>query len=150
QNMTGYWKKPEATKETLRNGWLHAGDMATVDEDGYLYLVDRKNDMIIRAGENIYPVEIENILYSHPQVLEAAVIGVPDDVWGEAVKAVVVPSAGESISADEIIAFCKSSLASYKCPTTVDIIDILPRNPSGKVLKRVLREPYWRQAGRHI
>ena len=149
-NMREYWGKPEATAETLRDGWLHAGDMATVDEDGYLYLVDRKKDMIIRGGENIYPTEIELALCEHPSVLEAAVIGVPDDHWGENVHAIVVTRPGETLTGDDVIEFCRQRLASYKKPATVEFVDALPRNASGKILKRELREPFWKDAGRSI
>lgn len=149
-NMREYWGKPEATSETLRNGWLHAGDMATVDEDGYLYLVDRKKDMIIRGGENIYPTEIELVLCEHSKVLEAAVIGVPDDHWGENVHAMVVVRPGETLSGEEVIEFCRQRLASYKKPAVVEFVDELPRNASGKILKRELRAPYWKEAGRSI
>lgn len=139
-NMIGYWNKPEETAEAIRDGWVYVGDMVTIDEDGFLYVVDRKKDMIIRGGENIYPVEIENVLYQHPSILEAAVIGIPDDVWGETVKAVVVLMPNKFVSEAEIIEFCKSKLASYKCPVSIDFIESLPRNGMSKVLKRELRE----------
>ncbi|OLO39423.1 hypothetical protein BTR23_09315 [Alkalihalophilus pseudofirmus] len=138
-NMIGYWNKPEATKETLQNGWIRSGDLATVDEDGYIYLSGRKKDMIIRGGENIYPIEIENVLYKHPKVLEAVVIGVPDDAWGETVKACIAIKTNESLSSEEIIAFCKKYLASYKCPTSVEFMDELPKNQMGKILKKDLK-----------
>ena len=138
--MKGYWKLPEETAETIKNGWLHTGDMATVDEDGYVFIVDRKKDMIISGGENIYPREIEEVLYSHPSILEAAVIGVPDEDWGESVKAFVVLKEGEKASEQEIIDFCKKNLASYKKPKFVEFLDVLPRSAAGKVLKKELRE----------
>lgn len=141
--MQGYWKLPHETEQTLRDGWLHTGDMATVDEDGYIYILERKKDMIISGGENIYPREIESVLVEHPAITDAAVIGVPDDVWGEAVKAVVVIKEGEKATEVEIIQFCASRLAGYKKPKTVEFTAELPRNPMGKVLKRVLRRPYW-------
>lgn len=148
--MREYWGKPEATAKTLRDGWLHAGDMATVDEEGYLYLVDRKNDMIIRAGENIYPAEIELVLHEHPAVLEAAVIGIPDDDWGESVMAMVVLKPGAVTHEAELIEFCRSRMASYKKPTRVDFAEALPRNASGKILKRELRLPFWAERDRLI
>jgi acyl-CoA synthetase (AMP-forming)/AMP-acid ligase II len=141
--MLGYWKDPELTARTLRNGWVHTKDMARIDEDGYIYIVDRKFDMIISGGFNIYPAEVENALYEHPSVFEAAVIGVPDDVWGESVKAVVVLKEGMKATAEELIEHCKKRLASYKKPKSVDFIKELPKNPYGKVLRRVLREKYW-------
>ncbi|MBM4763325.1 long-chain-fatty-acid--CoA ligase [Bacillus sp. B15-48] len=141
-NMIGYWNKPEETAETVIDGWLHIGDMVTVDEDGYYYVVDRKKDMIIRGGENIYPVEIENVLYQHPAILEASVFGTPDEAWGENVKAVVVLKPDCVIDSAELIAYCKTKLASYKCPASVEFTDQLPRNGMGKVLKRELREQY--------
>ena len=137
--MKGYWNNPKATEETLRGGWLHTGDLASRDEDGYLYLAGRKKDMIIRGGENIYPVEIENALHSHPKVLEAAVIGVPDDYWGEVVKAVIVLKPGERATSEEIIEYCRERLASYKKPAIVDFVESLPKNAMQKVLKNVLR-----------
>ncbi|MHB1126810.1 MAG: long-chain-fatty-acid--CoA ligase [Bacillota bacterium] len=143
QTMKGYWRNPDATRETLRGGWLHTGDMGKFDEDGYLYIVDRKNDMIIRGGENIYPAEIEQILYTHPKILEVAVIGVPDETWGEEVQAVVVLREGTEANKEEIIEFCRGKMAGYKRPRLVDFVDTLPRNPSGKVLKRMLKEQYW-------
>jgi len=140
--MKGYWNDPDATAKAFRNGWLHTGDMGTMDEEGYLYLADRKKDMIITGGENVYPKEIENLLYEHPDVKDAAVIGVPDDKWGESIKAFVVLKEGSGINEQEIIEYCKMHLSSYKKPGSVEFVPDLPRNLSGKVLKRVLREPY--------
>ena len=137
--MRGYWDNVEATEETLRGGWLHTGDLASMDEDGYLYLAGRKKDMIIRGGENIYPVEIENVLHSHPKVMEAAVVGVPDDYWGEIVKAVIILKPGQQATSGEIIEYCREKLASYKKPTMIDFVDALPKNAMQKVLKNVLR-----------
>jgi acyl-CoA synthetase (AMP-forming)/AMP-acid ligase II len=148
--MKGYWKMPEATSEALRDGRLHTGDLATVDEDGFIYIVDRKKDMIISGGLNIYPREIEDVLFAHPAVLEAAVIGVPDGQWGEAVKALVVLKTGATCAEEDLIAHCKSNLASYKKPKSIEFCDTLPRNPSGKVLKRVLREKYWSSEDRRV
>lgn len=140
--MKGYFNDPEATAETLKNGWLHTGDLATVDEDGFMYIKDRKKDMIISGAENIYPVEIEQVLYSHPKILEAAVIGLPDEKWGETVRAVIALKKGEKMTPEEVIDFCKENLASYKKPRSVIFVDSLPRNPAGKVLKTMLREEY--------
>jgi acyl-CoA synthetase (AMP-forming)/AMP-acid ligase II len=137
--MKGYWDNPAATAETLRGGWLHTGDLVSMDEDGYLYLSGRKKDMIIRGGENIYPVEIEAVLHKHPKVLESAVIGVPDDYWGEVVKAFIVLKPGEDATAEEIIEYCRERLASYKKPSLVEFVDTLPKNAMQKVLKTVLR-----------
>ena len=150
-NMAGYWQKPEETAATLGpGGWLRTGDAGYLDEAGYLFLHDRMKDLVVTGGENVYPAEVENILLGHPSLADAAVIGVPDDRWGETVKAIVVPAPGTSIDETEVIAFCRDRLAHYKCPTSVDVTDALPRNPSGKVLKRQLREPYWKGVDRRI
>jgi acyl-CoA synthetase (AMP-forming)/AMP-acid ligase II len=141
QNMRGYWNLPEATASTIRDGWLHTGDAGYVDADGYLYIHDRIKDMVISGGENVYPAEVENVLFSHPAVGDAAVIGVPDAHWGEALKAVVVLQ--NPTTEAELIAYCRERIAHYKVPKSVDFVESLPRNPSGKVLKRVLRAPYW-------
>jgi long-chain acyl-CoA synthetase len=148
--MKGYWNMPEETAKTLRNGWLHTGDMGRMDDEGYIYIVDRKKDMIISGGENIYPKEIEEVLYTHPSILEAAVIGVPDEKWGEAVKAVVVLKEGKKATEEEIIEFCKENLASYKKPKSVDFVETLPRTPSGKVLKPELRKRYWKEYEKRV
>lgn len=150
QMMVGYWKNPEATAETLRNGWLHTRDLGYRDEDGYLYLVDRKNDMIVSGGFNVYPREVEEVLYMHPAVLEAAVFGVPDDLWGEAVKAVVSLKSGMSATEEEIIEHCREHLGGYKRPKSVDFIDELPKSAVGKLLRRVLKEKYWKEVERKI
>ncbi len=152
--MLGYFRKPEETAATIDpEGWLRTGDAGSLDEEGYLFLHDRIKDMIVSGGENVYPAEVENVLLGHPQVVDAAVIGVPDDRWGETVKAVVVPAPG-SPPAEELVptllAYCRERLAHYKCPTSVDLVPSLPRNPTGKVLKRVLREPYWQGHERRI
>lgn len=141
--MLGYWKDPELTAKTLKNGWLYTRDMATVDGDGYIYIVDRKADMIISGGYNIYPSEVEEVLYRHPAVYEASVIGVPDDLWGESVKAIVVLKEGMKTTEDELIQHCKNYLSSYKKPKSVDFVNDLPKNPYGKILRRKLREKYW-------
>jgi acyl-CoA synthetase (AMP-forming)/AMP-acid ligase II len=138
-NMVEYWRKPEDTCETIVDGWLHTGDMGRYDEKGYIYIVDRKKDMIISGGENIYPREVEEVLYQHPAVLEAAVIGIPDPYWVEKVHAVVALKRGISVTADELINFCKGRIARYKAPKSVEFVDSLPKNPSGKILKRELR-----------
>jgi acyl-CoA synthetase (AMP-forming)/AMP-acid ligase II len=141
--MKGYWNSPAASAETLRHGWLHTGDVGHLDEDGYLYITDRKKDMIISGGANIYPREVEEIICTHPAVHEVAVIGVPDEKWGESVKAVVVLRAGARATAPEIIEHCQRHLASYKKPSSVDFLPELPKNAYGKILKRELRENYW-------
>ncbi|MHB1419187.1 MAG: long-chain-fatty-acid--CoA ligase [Bacillota bacterium] len=140
--MKEYYKNPEATLETFKGGWFHSGDMVRIDEEGFVFIVDRKKDMIISGGENIYPAEVEAAIHINPKVLEAAVIGVPDEKWGESVKAVVVLKYGEAMTGDELIDFCTQHLARYKRPRSVDFIDALPRNPSGKVLKTELRKVY--------
>ncbi len=143
-NMSGYWGKPEETAATIdADGWLRTGDAGYFDADGYLYLHDRIKDMVISGGENIYPAEIENVLLAYPAIVDAAVIGVPDVKWGETVKAIVVLAPGEVLDEAGVIAHCRGSLAHYKCPTSVDATHALPRNPSGKILKRELRAPYW-------
>ena len=141
--MRGYWRNPQATRETMVDGWLHTGDMGAMDEAGYLFIMDRSKDMIISGGENIYPREIEEVLIRHPAVREVAVIGVSDARWGEAVKAVVAPAPGATVRPEELIAFCKDHIASYKKPQSVDIVADLPKNNYGKILKRELRAQYW-------
>jgi acyl-CoA synthetase (AMP-forming)/AMP-acid ligase II len=140
--MKGYYKDPEATEEVLKGGWMHTGDMGRLDEEGFLYLVDRKKDMIITGGENVYPREVEEILYAHPLIAEAAVIGVPDPKWGEAVKAVVTLRSEERPSQQAVIDFCKERIAGFKCPKSVEFVEVLPKNPAGKILKKDLRERY--------
>lgn len=142
-NMKGYWKLPEATQATLIDGFVHTGDAGFMDEDGYVYIQDRLKDMIVSGGENVYPAEVENVLSSHPDVDDVAVIGVPDARWGEAVKAIVVLRQQAGTSAEALIAHARAGLAIYKLPKSVDFVEALPRNPSGKVLKRELRKPYW-------
>lgn len=145
--MRGYWNNPDATRETIRSGWLYTGDLARVDEEGYFYIVDRAKDMIVSGGLNTYPAEVENVIYSFPKVSQAAVIGLPHDVWGEMVTAVVVPKPGETIAEGDLIAFCRQNLADYKCPKRVLISESLPLSAAGKVLKRVLREKYTGHGG---
>jgi long-chain acyl-CoA synthetase len=149
--MAGYWRKPEASAAVLKNGWYHTGDMGTLDEHGYLTLVDRKKDMIISGGENVYSVEVESLLSLHPAVAEVAVIGIPDDKWGEAVTAVVVARAGASVPAEELMGFCRGKIANYKLPKSIVFrAEPLPKTGPGKIAKRVLRDPYWKNTGRKI
>jgi acyl-CoA synthetase (AMP-forming)/AMP-acid ligase II len=140
-NMVGYWNRPDATAETIRDGWLHTGDVATVDAEGFVYINDRKKDMIISGGENIYPAEIENVILSHPKVREVAVIGQASAKWGEAPLAIVVKQ-DPSLSEDEVVEWSRGKLAGYKRPRAVRFVDEIPRNPAGKILKRVLRERF--------
>ncbi len=142
-NMVGYWRKPELTAATLRDGWMWTGDVAVWDAEGYVFIVDRAKDMIISGGENIYSTQVEAAIHKHPGVLECAVIGVPDDEWGEAVKAVVVMKPGETATEQEIIDIAREHLASYQKPRSVDFVESLPKAPTGKILKRDLRDPYW-------
>ena len=148
--MKGYWNLPEATAEVMRNGWIHTGDMGYFDSQEFLFLVDRKRDVIISGAFNIYPKELEDVIAAHPKVKEAAVIGVPDEKWGEAVKAVVVPKSGETVTEQEIIDYCRDHMAGFKKPKSVDVVSELPRNPYGKVLKTTLREQYWKGYDRRI
>ncbi|MGD1897882.1 MAG: fatty acid--CoA ligase [Phormidesmis sp.] len=149
-HMVGYWKLPEATASTLVDGWIHTGDAGYVDEDGYVFICDRIKDMICYASENVYPAEVENILYQHPAIAEVAVIGVPDPKWGEAIKALVVLRPEASATALDIINFARGKLASFKLPRTVDFVAALPRTPSGKVQKGKLREPFWQGYQRKV
>lgn len=141
--MKGYWNRSDATADAIRAQWFHTGDAGYFDADGYLFIHDRLKDMIVSGGENIYPAEVENAVFGHPAVADVAVIGVPDEKWGEAVKAVVVLKPGAGASAEDIIAFARERIAGYKTPRSVDFVAALPRNPSGKVLRRELRLPYW-------
>jgi len=150
QLMRAYWNRQEATAEALRGGWMHTGDAGILDDDGYLYIQDRVKDMIVSGGENVYPREIEEVLFAHPTVADAAVIGIPDEKWGEAVMAFVVLQPGQQASAEEILAHCRGQLAGFKRPRRVAFIPELPRNPSGKVLKKELREPYWQGHSRRV
>jgi len=143
QLMRGYWNRPEESAEVLRGGWLHTGDIGSMDDEGYLYVQDRLKDMIVSGGENVYPRVVEDVLFRHPAIADAAIIGVPDERWGETVKAVVVLRAGTTVTEEEILGFCRGKLGGFELPRSVDFVDALPRNPSGKVLKRVVREPYW-------
>ena len=142
--MLGYHGKPEETARVLdADGWFRSGDAGMLDEDGYLFIQDRIKDMIITGGENVYPAEVESTLYGHPDISDVAVIGVPDEKWGEAVKAVVVAKPGTDLTEASVIGYAKERIAGFKAPKSVDFIDELPRNPSGKILRRSLREPYW-------
>jgi acyl-CoA synthetase (AMP-forming)/AMP-acid ligase II len=140
--MLEYWKRPEETAERVRDGFVYTGDMGYYDEKGYIYIVDRKSDMIISGGENVYPREVEEVLYQHPAVREAAVIGLPDDYWVERVHAVVTLREGLKVTGEELIQFCRERMAKYKSPKTVEFLDPLPKNPAGKIVKRELREKY--------
>ncbi len=140
--MVGYWNRPEATAQTLVDGWLHTGDVATMDEDGFVTIRDRMKDMLISGGENVYPAEVENMLLGHPALSDAAVIGLPSAKWGEVALAIVVLKKGQSLTPEELLAWCKGKLATFKLPKVAAILDEIPRNPSGKVLKRVLREQF--------
>ncbi len=149
--MSGYWNRPDATAEVLlADGWFSTGDVGELDSDGYLFLRDRLKDTIISGGENIYPAEVEDALQWHPDVAEVAVIGVPDDKWGETPRAVVVRTPGSSLTGDELISYARSRIATYKCPTSIEFVDTLPRNATGKVLRRELREPFWAGRERRI
>jgi long-chain acyl-CoA synthetase len=149
--MVGYWNKPQETADAMRDGWLYTGDLATVDDEGFIYIVDRKKDMIITGGENVFSTEVENALYTHPAVLEAAAVGVPDATWGEAIKAIVVLKPGTQASPEDIMAHCRSQIAHFKVPRSVDFYEgALPKSGSGKILKRELREKYWMGQERRV
>jgi len=142
--MTGYWRKPDETMETIRDGWLYTGDLGYYDEKGFIYIADRKEYMIITGGENVYPREVEDVLYRHPAVEEAAVIGVPDPYWVERVYALVVLKENAQAAEEDIISFCRECIAHYKAPKTVEFVESLPKNPQGKILKREIRSKYWK------
>jgi acyl-CoA synthetase (AMP-forming)/AMP-acid ligase II len=148
--FAGYWKKPQATAETIRNGWIHTGDLAVVDEEGFINIVDRAKDMIITGGENVYSTEVEHALHEHPGVLECAVMGVPDEFWGESVKAVVVAKQGHTLTEAELIEFARQRLAAYKVPRSVDFLAELPKTGSGKIFKKGLRERYWTEREKQV
>jgi acyl-CoA synthetase (AMP-forming)/AMP-acid ligase II len=148
--MKEYWNLPEATDEAFRDGWLCTGDMAVMDPEGYVTIVDRKRDVIITGGENVYSVEVENELYSHPAVLEAAVIGVPDEKWGEAVKAIIVLREGQETTEEAIIQYCRERMARFKAPKSVDFVPALPRTGSAKIAKVALREEYWKGMAKRV
>jgi long-chain acyl-CoA synthetase len=149
--MHGYWNKPEETAAVLRDGWFYTGDLATIDEEQFIFIVDRKKDMIITGGENVYSTEVENALYQHPAVLEAAVLGIPDERWGEVVLALVVLKPGMMATPEALTTHCRSVIAHYKCPRQVELrTEPLPKSGSGKILKAELREPYWQGHGRRV
>jgi long-chain acyl-CoA synthetase len=151
QNMRGYWKMPDETEKAItHDGWFKSGDAGYLDEDGYLYIHDRVKDMIVSGGENVYPAEVENVLMAHPGIADVAIIGVPHEKWGETPKAIVVKTPDSDVTEDEIIDYARQHLAKFKCPTSVEWADALPRNPSGKILKRELREPYWEGHERRV
>ncbi|MGE5701797.1 MAG: long-chain-fatty-acid--CoA ligase [Clostridia bacterium] len=148
--MLGYWNRPEETAAALAGGWLRTGDLATVDDENFFFLVDRKKDMIVTGGENVYSVEVENVVYTHPAILEAAVVGVPDERWGEAVKVIVVLKKDATLEEEELIEHCRRFLANYKVPKSVDIVSELPKSGAGKILKRNLRDRYWEGKSRRV
>jgi long-chain acyl-CoA synthetase len=149
--MLGYWRMPEATASAVVDGWMHTGDLASIDEENFMYIVDRAKDMIISGGENIYSVEVENALYTHPAVLEVAVIGIPDETWGEAVHAVVVCKPGMQATSDELLMHARTLIAGYKVPRSVELLqDALPKSGAGKILKRGLRDKYWAGKSRNV
>jgi long-chain acyl-CoA synthetase len=150
QVMRGYHNRPADTAEAIRDGWFHSGDAAAIDAGGYIYIRDRIKDMIVTGGENVYPIDVESVIAAHPAVADVAVIGVPDHRWGETVKAVVVLRPGAAATELDIIEFCKPRLAGFKRPTSVDFVQAIPRNPTGKILKRELREPYWQGQERRV
>jgi acyl-CoA synthetase (AMP-forming)/AMP-acid ligase II len=143
--MMGYWKNPDLTAKTLRGGWLHTGDIGMIDDEGFIFLMDRKADMIITGGENVYPAETEDVLYSHPAVRECAVVAAPDKKWGERVQAVVVLKDGCAVTKDELIKHCKDRLAGYKCPKDIEFWEELPKTSVGKILRRDVRKHFWTQ-----
>jgi len=148
--MAGYYQDPEKTADVIRDGWFHTGDLAVVHPDGSIQIRDRAKDIIISGGENISSVEVEDVLYRHPAVYEAAVVAVPDEKWGETPKAFIVPKPGMTVTAEELRQFCRDRLAHYKVPTSFEFVEALPRTASGKVQKYVLRKPYWEDRSSHV
>lgn len=148
--MAGYWQAPELTEEVMKDGAYHTGDLAVVDEEGYIFIVDRKKEMIISGGFNVYPSEVEKVLYRHPAVYEAAVVGVPDEDWGEAIKAVCVLKDGAVAAEEELVAYCRENLPGFKTPRSVDFTDALPKNPNGKIVRREVRDGYWADQERKV
>jgi acyl-CoA synthetase (AMP-forming)/AMP-acid ligase II len=149
-NLQSYYNLPEETAKNLTDGWVHTGDAGYVDAEGYLYLKDRIKDMVVSGGENIYPVEVENAIANHPSVLDVAVIGIPNETFGESLLAFVVLRDGAAMNAHELVEFCRDKIAGYKIPRQLEIISEMPRNPSGKILKKELRKPYWEGVSRGI
>ncbi|MBQ0797122.1 long-chain-fatty-acid--CoA ligase [Zhongshania sp.] len=149
-NMQGYFNLEQASRDTVIDGWVHTGDSAMIDEDGYIFLRDRIKDMIVSGGENIYPIEIENVLSKHAAITDVAVVGIPDDKYGETPLACVVCATGQTLTIEELITYCRDQLAGYKIPRRLEFYETLPRNPSGKILKKTLREPYWKNRERKI
>ncbi|MEM1262250.1 MAG: long-chain-fatty-acid--CoA ligase [Pseudomonadota bacterium] len=149
-NMAGYWNRPDETAQALRDGWMHTGDAGYIDEDGYLYIRDRIKDMVVSGGENVFPVEVEKILAGHSAIAEVAVIGIPDETYGESLLAICVLNEGRSLSDEDLILYCRDKIAGYKIPRQLKVVAALPRNPSGKILKTQLREPYWRGSQRDV
>jgi acyl-CoA synthetase (AMP-forming)/AMP-acid ligase II len=148
--MKGYWKKPQETAEVLKDGRYYTGDLGSQDEEGFIYIKDRSKDLIISGGFNVYPTEVENALMKHPSISEVGVFGIPDDQWGETVCAHIVLKADKTLKADDIIDFAGNHLAHYKKPRRIEFVSFLPRTPSGKVLRRKLREPYWQGRDRKV
>jgi acyl-CoA synthetase (AMP-forming)/AMP-acid ligase II len=148
--MAGYWRQEEATRQAIRDGWFHTGDLATWNSERAINIVDRKKDVIISGGENISSVEVEDVLYQHPSVLECCVIGVPSEKWGETVKAIVVTRPGTGATEADIITHCRERMAHFKCPTSVDFVASLPRTATGKLQKYVIRAPYWSSQERAV
>ncbi len=148
--MKGYWNRPDATEEAIRDGFFYTGDAGYFDDEGFLYIHDRVKDMIVSGGENVYPAEVENAIFGHPDVADVAVIGIPDDKWGEAVKAIIVAKPGTDPTTDDIVKWARERIAGFKCPKTVDRVEEMPRNPSGKILRKDLREPYWKGRERQV
>jgi acyl-CoA synthetase (AMP-forming)/AMP-acid ligase II len=148
--LEGYWQQPEATADAIVDGWFHTGDGGSIDDEGYVTISDRKKDVIISGGENVSSIEVEDALSSHPDVAEAAVIGVPDEKWGETVKGLVVLVPGSTVTDDDLLEHCRSRLAHYKCPTSVEMRDELARTATGKLQKFKLRAPYWEGHTRQV
>lgn len=148
--MRGYYKNPDATKAVSEHGWHHTGDLAYQDENGFIYICDRKKEMIISGGYNVYPLEVEQVVLSHPAVQDCAVVGVPDPKWGEAIKAVIELKPGYSVTSEEIIALCKSRVGSIKAPKSIDFVETLPRSPAGKVMRKNVRQRYWEGQQRRV
>lgn len=148
--MLGYWKKPEETKRALRDGWMHTGDVARMDPEGYIYIADRLKDMIITGGENVYSAEVENVVAQHPAVASCAVFGIPSEKWGETVHAAILLKPGHAADADDIIAHCRDHIGGFKCPRTVEFRTEFPLSGAGKILKSELRKPYWEGKSRSI